>query len=132
MKRISSIHIISGSIAIAAFLSTGLFMKLNFPEVYASNESIRFLYRANHVYILFSGLLNLAIGLNFMPAEIKWKKALQFAGSILLLTGIPVFIWAFFTEPALGTAVRPITARGVFLMVIGTVLHVIGRKSKKA
>ena len=34
------------------FLATGLCMRAGFPELYGANEALRYIYRANHAYIL--------------------------------------------------------------------------------
>lgn len=44
------------------FLATGLYMRHHFPASYEANETVRYLYRSNHLDILYAGLLNLAPG----------------------------------------------------------------------
>jgi hypothetical protein len=98
---------------------------MNFPEAYQSNESIRFLYRANHIYVLFSALLNLVISLNFVLDSSGWKRTFQRIGSLLLLLSPFILIVAFFTEPVLGTADRPLTLIGIFLIFLGSISHIV-------
>ena len=102
-------------------------MRLHFPEAYESNESIRFLYRANHIYILFSALINIAIGLNLPHQPLSWKRKLQTAGSLLLMTAPVLLIWAFFTEPTRGTVDRPLTHLGIVLTLLGIIAHLVTR-----
>ncbi|MBI4548838.1 MAG: hypothetical protein HY707_12720 [Ignavibacteriae bacterium] len=125
MKIIARVHLIVGIITIAVFLFTGMYMRTHFPEIYQTNESIRYLYRANHIYLLFSGLLNVALGLYFALHQVGWRKRLQSIGSLLFLIAPVLLTWAFFTEPIQASPMRPLTALGVFASVIGILLHLI-------
>ena len=49
-------HLLIGLVGFAAFLGTGLYMARHFPGAYASDEAIRYMYRANHVYLLLASL----------------------------------------------------------------------------
>ena len=81
----NKIHRPVGILTVIIFLFTGIYMKINFPGLYAHNEAIRFMFRANHIYILLAGLLNIAIGTYFIFTPKKWMKNLQFGCSSLLL-----------------------------------------------
>lgn len=37
-------------------------MRASFPDLYAGNEAVRYMYRANHIYLLFASVLNLVMG----------------------------------------------------------------------
>jgi hypothetical protein len=49
--RMDTVHRWVGIATIVAFLITGLYMRLNSPDYYRSDETIRFMFRANHIYI---------------------------------------------------------------------------------
>jgi len=51
-----------GVAGLLTFLWTGRFMLRHFPAAYRGHEEIRFLYRANHLYIVFASILNVVIG----------------------------------------------------------------------
>ena len=120
----NKIHRLVGILTVAVFLITGIYMKINFPGLYAHNEAIRFMFRANHIYILLSGLLNIAIGTYFIFTPKKWMKNLQFGGSSLLLIAPVLLVSAFFLEPQAASRERPLTSYGIFVLALGTVCHV--------
>jgi hypothetical protein len=125
------IHRIVGVFTVIVFLGTGVYLRMRFPDLYAENESIRFLFRANHVYILFSGLLNVVAGLSLPFSEILWRKKVQQTGSWLLLASTPAFLIAFIVEPMQASPMRPITVAGAILALIGVALHFVASQKAK-
>lgn len=119
------VHGITGSLTIAVFLATGLYLRSAFPELYGDREAVRFLFRANHVYILFSGLLNIMAAL--IPPASR-KPVLQSLGSLALVLSAPVFIAAFVLEPSQASPMRPVTVTAAFLALIGAGLFVLTRR----
>ncbi len=105
------------------FLGTGVYMRISFPELYDGNEVIRYLFRANHVYILFSGLLNVLPGLYLSWSIIPWRKSLQRVGSWMLLIAPLFFMVAFIVEPVQASPMRPLTVTAAFVTLIGVTLH---------
>ncbi|MHC4416840.1 MAG: hypothetical protein ACYS0G_16345 [Planctomycetota bacterium] len=116
-----------GAATVAAFIATGIYLKVRGPDLFESNEMIRFIFRANHVYILFAGLLNVAVGAYVRPHAKRWRRNLQTAGSILLLVAPVLLVPAFLHEPRLASPVRPLTSAGVMLPFLGILCHVPGR-----
>jgi hypothetical protein len=94
-------------------------MKMNFPEIYSSNEIIRYQFRANHIYILMSALINLIAGLYERPSYIHWRKIISVLASVVLNLSPFILVIAFLTEPTHASPVRPITFSGIVLMVTG-------------
>ena len=127
LKQLRRIHIVVGLVTVAIFLASGVAMLLMFPAVYQSNQAIRYLYRANHIYILFAGLLNLAIGAYVSPSHASFRRVTQLWGSVLLLPAPFVLVWAFTVEPVHVTPSRPLTLAGVVLCLAGVGLHVLAR-----
>ncbi|GJQ21599.1 MAG: hypothetical protein HBSIN02_19540 [Bacteroidia bacterium] len=126
MKRA---HISTGILTLLAFLGTGMYMRVNFPELYGDREAIRFLFRANHVYILFSALLNIMAGMiQHSPQQSGVLQKGDVPGSIAVLLSAPVFIAAFFLEPPEASPMRPVTTAAAFLALVGVVLLVLARK----
>ena len=122
MKRA---HQIVGLATLAVFLGTGVYMRTHFPGIYRSDAGIRMMFRANHVYILLTALLNLGLGSYVVLYAQRWRRALQWAGSGLVLIATPVLIAAFFYEPVRGSWQRPMTLHSVVLLLVGTLLHLI-------
>lgn len=116
------LHLWTGLAAIAVFLSTGLYMATLFPELYGGNEAIRFQFRANHVYILMAGLINVVAARNIRPDYSGWRVPVSWLSGIALLAAPFVLIAAFFIEPIHGSAQRPLTLYGVVALAVGVAL----------
>ena len=128
-NQLAKSHIVTGIVTVVVFLGTGLYMRANFPALYESNEVIRYLFRANHVYILFSGLLNIVLGTYVVYHDAGWRRKLQLLGSWLLLAVPVVFIVAFIVEPPQASPMRPLTLIGAFATLVGIVAHMVGGRS---
>ena len=115
------LHLIVGLAAVAAFLASGRFMRTHFPEVYAGNESIRYLLRANHIYILMSGLVNLMAALAVKPVASNWRVAVSWLSTACLLIAPVLLAAGFWFEAVSGMAVRRFTFYGVLSLVVGVV-----------
>lgn len=113
------LHLIVGAVTVFLFLLTGIYLKLNFPDIYSSNEIIRYQFRANHVYILMSGLVNLIAGLYIRPVYKDWRKIISVISLNTLILSPVLLIIAFFIEPLKASANRPLTFSGIIFLVIG-------------
>ncbi len=105
-------------------------MQLHFPAIYLHNEAIRYLFRANHIYLLFSGLLNIALGTYVSFSDHEKRKKMQMVGSWFLLIAQGVLLAAFFIEPPQAEPERMITSMGIYLALGGVALHALGRFRK--
>ncbi|MEO9968057.1 MAG: hypothetical protein ABJF11_19850 [Reichenbachiella sp.] len=121
--KISLIHAVMGLLAFVIFLQTGWHMST--IQVGELHDSQRMIYRAGHIYFLFSSLLNLSIGVQLQLSPILWKRYIQYIGSVLLLMSPPLFLYGFYTEATAGDIARIFTTLGIFLAFGGTVLHSI-------
>jgi drug/metabolite transporter (DMT)-like permease len=128
MSRLAALHRTVGYVTVGIFLVSGMYMGQRFPEAYAQNEAIRHLYRANHVYLLFAGLLNLMAGAYVVEASAAPRRRAQEAGSAFLLLAPALFSWAFLTEPPRGLSHRPVTLLAVILVALGTLCHAIAAR----
>ena len=117
-----------GGAIVVAFLATGFYMRFGFPELYDGNEVVRFQFRANHIYLLLAGLLNVLVGLYVAAAPAGWRRHLQHAGSVILLLAPIALLVAFFIEPPRGALFRPLTTVTMIAMVVATLLHVPARR----
>lgn len=122
-----TVHIAMGLGGVLIFLASGVYMKMHFPDMYAANESIRYQFRANHIYILMSALVNLVAGLSIRPVYAGWRIAVSWVSTALLLFTPLLMVAAFFIEPAHGIAARPLTFYGVLALVVGVVLAYLPR-----
>jgi hypothetical protein len=113
------LHLIIGLVGIALFLGTGIYMLVGFPELYSTNEILRYMYRANHVYILLSSLVNVVFGVYLVPPQPGWKASVSRIGSVLAILSPLILCYAFFAEAPKATPVRIITGLGVVALVLG-------------
>jgi hypothetical protein len=133
LKQLRRVHLAVGIVTFAVFLVSGMAMSMMFPAVYAGREVVRYLYRLNHIDLLFAALLNLAVGTYLTPSEHGVRRVGQLFGSACVLGAPAVFVWAFVVEPALATSHRPRTLVGVVLCLVGVGLHALtGRASPGA
>ena len=127
-KNLPRIHRLVGLGTVLLFLLIGLYMRLRFPDLYEANETIRFLFRASHIYLLLAGLLNLGVGIYLVMHTVPRKRMLQGIGSALLLIAPVVLLVAFFVEPPHASPERLLTLIGVVCMLAGTFFHYPSRK----
>lgn len=123
------VHFIVGLAGVVAFVVTGAYMRAGFPDLYASNEVLRYLYRSNHVYVLLSSLVNVALGVgggfaNPSPSP-GWRATVSLIGSLLALAAPVVLCFAFYLEAPVPTPERVLTLVGVVAVTAGIALHVI-------
>lgn len=123
--NLRTIHRVTGIAGIFIFFFTGYYMATHFPDIYGSKEFIRFMFRANHTYILLSALLNFGIGAYIQVSDERWRKNVQVTGSILIVISTILLVGAFFYEPANGNIDRPITLPAILFLFIGALLHMI-------
>ena len=123
MVAARSLHLVFGLVGVLAFLGTGAYMATHFPAAYESGESIRYLYRANLVYLLLASLINLSLGFYRTGTRPGWRGAVGLTGSALLLAAPLLLFYAFFVEPRHGVPERPATFVGAVLLLVGVLLQ---------
>ena len=116
-------HIIFGVLVVIAFLLTGQYMDKFYNHLAGMADGPRLLYRTRHIFILMSGLLHLGIGTYFVYRRERWRWILQLLGSLMITASSILFIVAFFQEPRLLDLHTPLTHKGMYLIAVGTLLH---------
>ena len=124
------LHLIVGLVGIALFLGTGAYMFRGFPELYGANEAVRYMYRANHVYVLLSSLINVALAIYVLPAGPGWKGLASKIGSVLVILSPLVLCYAFFAEAPKATPERVFTGLGVLALLLGVLAHLPSYRAK--
>ena len=120
------IHSWTGIIFFTLFLDSGMYMKLNFPEIYGTQSLIRMMYRANHIYLLMASLINLITGIYYHAFSSKLDNLVQKSGWVFLVISPFTLFLAFIVEPARMTFERTFTFIGVLFLLLGILGHFIG------
>jgi hypothetical protein len=123
-------HLIVGLLTLVAFLASGQYMDRGYDHLRGLDHAARMLFRSAHIYLLFSALLNLALGL-YLTERPDWRCWLQWGGSVLLLATPVLFAVAFLAEPWLTGLERPYAQPGIYLSLAGMLLHLIGSTSPR-
>ena len=100
------------------------------PEVYGGNEALRFMFRANHIYLLMASLVNLAFAVHFKEPTRSIAGWFGRIGSALVLVSPILLGVAFFVEVPAATPNRTLTYYGVILLAAGVLAHLPGYRSK--
>jgi len=119
-------HLIFGLIVFFVFLVTGKFMRVDFPDKEIIPQELHLLMRSRHIYILLSSLIHILLGLYFQYQKETWRKILQILGSVLLISGSVLLVWAFVFETYTAKHFSDISRFGLYATLYGTILHVIG------
>lgn len=119
-------HIIFGILLFFVFTTTGSYMRADFPDKDAISQELRILMRSRHIYILFSALIHLALGIYFRFSPPIWRKGFQILGSIVLLVSSSLLVWAFVSETYSYQHFSEISRFGIYTSLAGIVLHLIG------
>jgi hypothetical protein len=128
MKRL---HLIFGLVVLVAFVLTGQYMDLYHRHLEGMADGPRMLYRSRHIFILLAGLLNLGLGAYVVRRE-RWRGTLQWLGTALIMTATVLFVAGFFYEPGLEGLETPLSQRGAYAIVAGTLLHLLSGAGLKA
>jgi DMSO reductase anchor subunit len=134
------LHLVVGIGGVAAFLLTGLYMRLEFPGAYDGDATMRMLFRSAHIYLLLASLMNVLVGVHASDVRTKaprragvapparWRRA----GSVLLLLAPLFFLLAFAIEPEVGRVERPYALAGAVAALAGTSIHLVSSRSARA
>jgi len=126
-------HLIFGIAALLAFIFTGQYMDKVYNHLRGMADLPRMLFRSRHIYILLASLLNLVLGTYLPRRAAGWRGALQVTGSIQIIIATCLLVDAFFSEPLRNNLQHtPLSSAGVYLIALGTVMHVIAGVSGKS
>jgi hypothetical protein len=119
-------HQIFGWTIFIVFLLTGQYLRHYQNHLVGTPDGVRMLYRSRHIYILLAALLNIGLGIYFNYAVQRWRRRLQFAGSVMIVITTLSLIPAFFYEPALGPTKTFFSYFGIIGIAVGLLLHFLG------
>jgi hypothetical protein len=129
--NMSWIHLIFGLVMFVAFVTTGKFMRLDFPDKDAIPPELRLLMRSRHIYILFSALIHLVLGAYLRMSSDNRVKLLQYSGSALLIGSSVLLVWAFITETYSLQHFSNISREGIYFSLAGVGLHLFSKFERR-
>lgn len=119
-------HLILGLSVFAVFVTTGKFMRIDFPDKEIIPQELRLLMRSRHIYILFSALIHLALGVYLQMRPQVWRRIVQFGGSAVLVFSSVLLVWAFVVETYQTQHFSDLSRNGIYASLWGIGLHLIG------
>jgi hypothetical protein len=122
----SYVHLIFGLLLFVAFTITGRFMRADFPEKDEIDQALRLLMRSRHIYILFSSLIHIGLGVYLQIRPQFWRKALQYAGSAMLFVSSSLLIRAFVVETYELHGFSNLSRYGIYASLAGIIFHFFG------
>lgn len=119
-------HLIFGVTAFIVFAVTGQYLRADFPDKDIIPQELRLLMRSRHIYILFSALIHLMLGVYLRMSPKGWRRAMQYIGSFLLTVSSAVLLWGFIVETYSLAHFSDISRNGIYLSLAGVIFHLIG------
>ena len=120
------VHLVFGIVLFFVFTTTGEYMRADFPDKDAIPQELRVLMRSRHIYILFSALIHMALGIYLQMRPETGRKILQSAGSVSLFVASGLLVWAFVVETYSIKGFSDFSRFGIYTSAIGLGLHLLG------
>jgi hypothetical protein len=127
MMVLKRLHFFFGLFIVTHFVITGLLMRWNFFSIGSEDTTVRMMFRANHIYILFSGLVHLLISHSLRNNANAFHLI---ASGVLVLATIGISA-SFYIDPikhidlSPGLIQRKLTGYSVIGCLVGTALHLL-------
>jgi hypothetical protein len=122
MRFYKYIHFLVGIMTVLHFAVTGALMKFNYFKLDEHDVSTRMMFRANHIYILFCGLLNL---LTHYAGRNQRVRTVLTISSVLIIAGTIGLNISFYSDPLTRSLQRELTHFSIFACFGGTVLYLL-------
>src|SRR5688572_11128947 len=119
-------HLAFGLGLFIVFTVTGSYMRVDFPDKEAIPQELRLLMRSRHIYILFSALIHLALGIYFSLRQRLLQRVLQIGGSFTLFVSSALLLWAWYVETYQTQQFSDLSRNGIYLSLTGVGLHLLG------
>lgn len=124
-------HLIFGILLFIVFTVTGKYMSVDFPDKDAIDQFLRVLMRSRHIYILFSALIHIALGVYMQLRPQTWRQVVQIAGSVALVAASVLLVYAWRVEIYDLQQFSNLSREGIYLSLAGVGLHLIGGVSRR-
>jgi hypothetical protein len=132
MHNLKSAHLLVGIFGIVIFVLTGQYMAIFLRGMIDMPDGPRLLYRTSHLYLMWSSLVNLLVGVYSVASNIKAARFMQYVASALLLAGPPLIIAGFFLESPANNLDRPFCGWANYFALAGVILHVFASRKNAA
>lgn len=119
-------HLIFGLAMFIVFVTTGKYMRVDFPDKDVIPQELRLLMRSRHIYILFSSIIHLALGVYIHMRPQIWRRVFQLGGSAVLVFSSVLLVWAFVVETYQTQHFSDLSRNGIYASLWGIGLHLIG------
>lgn len=120
LKRL---HFYGGISLLLIFFLSGHYMDAHYNHLQGMEDFKRMVFRAEHIYLLFSSLVHIAMGTYFVSFTSNMLKYLQMLASTLMFIASILFITSFFKDMPTELIERPLSRNGLYLMLAGVVSH---------
>ena len=108
------------------FVTTGKYMRVDFPDKDVIPQELRVLMRSRHIYILFSSLIHLVLGIYLQMRSQIWRRIVQYSGSAILAFSSVLLVGAFIVETYQTQRFSDFSRNGIYASLWGIGLHLIG------
>lgn len=119
-------HLVFGITLFFAFTQTGSYMRADFPDKDAIPQELRLLMRSRHIYILFSALLHVLLGVYLELRPQIVLKIFQVFGSTLITIGSVLLVYAWYVETYGLQHFSDLSRYGIYVTAYGAGLHLFG------
>lgn len=119
-------HLTFGILLFVVFTQTGAHMRADFPDKDAISQELRVLMRSRHIYILFSALIHIVLGVYMRLGASVWRKIVQLLGSAMLVASSGLLVCAFVVETYRFTHFSDFSRFGIYTALAAVILHLIG------
>lgn len=130
--RLRRLHRIVGWSTFAAFIATGVYMRLHHDVVISHGDGVHVMFTSRHIYILATAIAHLLLSSYLVAGASPRARRVQFAASILMTIASMLAIGAFLNEPMAGRMRTPLSALGIDLLTLSTALHIFSAPKQRA
>jgi len=124
-KSVRRLHLLVGFVTLAAFLASGMYMRLHIPPVAFLGDGRHVMFTSRHIYILAAALIHLMLGAYVTPVPARAGRVTQMIGSTLLVAAAVLLMAAFVYEPVAARGRTLVSALGLFALFGGAIIHVL-------
>jgi hypothetical protein len=129
MHSLKQFHLGLGIAGIVIFVLTGQYMAIFLHGLTDLPDGPRLLYRTSHLYLMWSSLVNLIVGVYFIVAATRSARIMQCIASAFIFAGPPLIIAGFFLESPANNIDRPFCGWANYFALAGVILHLFASRS---